>query len=58
MPVIDATEPAVAVTVGVAVFGETVRTGTLSLTLAAVGVAVLLAGIVLLDTSPLFRRLD
>ncbi|WP_236242669.1 DMT family transporter [Streptomyces sp. CC228A] len=58
MPVIDATEPAVAVTVGVAVFGETVRTGTLSLALAAVGVAVLLAGIVLLDTSPLFRRLD
>ncbi|MCH0541464.1 DMT family transporter [Streptomyces sp. MUM 203J] len=58
MPAIDATEPAVAVTVGVAVFGETVSTEPLALSLTAVGVAVLLAGIVLLDTSQLFRKLE
>lgn len=58
MPAIDATEPAVAVTVGVAVFDETVNTGPLSLSLTALGMTALLAGIVLLDTSPLFRKLE
>lgn len=58
MPVIDATEPLVAVTVGVAVFGETLRTGWLPTSLSALGVAVLVCGIVLLDTSPLLKRLE
>ncbi|MEW2630835.1 DMT family transporter [Streptomyces sp. NPDC048389] len=58
MPVIDATEPLVAVTVGVAVFGETLRTGWLPTSLSALGVALLVCGIVLLDTSPLLKRLE
>jgi drug/metabolite transporter (DMT)-like permease len=58
MPVIDATEPLVAVTVGVAVFGETLRTGWLPTSLSALGVAALVCGIVLLDTSPLLKRLE
>ncbi|MGA3489330.1 DMT family transporter [Micromonosporaceae bacterium DT55] len=52
-PVIDATEPAVAVTIGVVLFGETIRTGVLAGGVTIAGLLVLLAGIVLLDTSPL-----
>ncbi|MFY1669700.1 DMT family transporter [Plantactinospora sp. WMMB334] len=51
-PVIDAVEPAVAVVIGVALFGESVRAGWLAGTAAGAGVLLLLAGIVLLDTSP------
>lgn len=57
MPVIDATEPAVAITVGVALFGENPRVGPGPLGLATAGAALLLAGIVLLDTSPLLSAL-
>jgi drug/metabolite transporter (DMT)-like permease len=57
MPVIDATEPAVAVTVGVVLFGESVRVGWLAGSVTAFGLALLLAGIVLLDTSPLLKAL-
>ncbi|WP_156721401.1 DMT family transporter [Streptomyces apocyni] len=58
MPVIDATEPAVAVTVGVAVFGETIHTGWLPTSLTVGGIALLLYGILLLDTSPLLEKLE
>lgn len=51
-PVIDATEPAVAVVIGVVLFGETIRTGLVPSTVTVAGLLVLLAGIVLLDTSP------
>ncbi|GAB2590950.1 DMT family transporter [Streptomyces capparidis] len=57
LPVIDATEPVVATVVGVTLFGEAVRTGWLAGSLAAAGAAVTLAGVVLLDTSPLLRAL-
>lgn len=58
MPVIDATEPAVAVAVGIGVFGESVRVGWLPTCLITVGAALVVAGIVLLDTSPLLKRMD
>ncbi|MEU8348421.1 DMT family transporter [Streptomyces sp. NPDC048845] len=57
MPVLDAAEPAVAIMIGVALFGETIRTGWPAGAVAAAGVLLLLAGIVLLDTSPLLRAL-
>lgn len=57
MPVMDFTEPAVAVVLGVLVFGEEVGGGLLSGVAAAVGVLVLLAGVVVLDTSPLLAAL-
>ncbi|OEU96399.1 DMT family transporter [Streptomyces oceani] len=56
MPVFDAVEPAVAITVGVLLFGETVRGGWVAGPLTVAGTAVLVAGIVLLDTSPLLAR--
>ncbi|WP_274564738.1 DMT family transporter [Streptomyces spiramyceticus] len=52
MPVIDATEPAVAIAVGTALFGESVRLGWPMGALAAAGAALTLTGIFLLDTSP------
>lgn len=57
MPVIDAAEPAVAVILGVLLFDEEVGHGAVSGVLAVVGVAVLLAGVVVLDTSPLLAAL-
>jgi hypothetical protein len=55
MPVIDATKPAVAITVGVGLFHETVRVGLPAVAVTAAGAAFLLAGIVLLDTFPLLN---
>ncbi|MBO8200349.1 DMT family transporter [Streptomyces smyrnaeus] len=52
MPVIDSTEPAVAIVVGTVLFGEHVRLGWPMGAVAAVGAALALTGIVLLDTSP------
>ncbi len=57
-PVIDATEPAVAITIGVALFGETVRTGWPASGLTALGLGLLFAGIVSLDTSPVLETLQ
>lgn len=57
LPVIDAVEPAVAITIGITLFGETLADGTLRRALAAVGALCVLAGIVLLDTSPAIQRL-
>jgi hypothetical protein len=55
-PVVDVTLPAVAVGLGVHVFGEQVHTSAPALAGVAVGVALLLAGIVTLDTSPVVRE--
>ncbi|MCF6521998.1 DMT family transporter [Streptomyces sp. JJ36] len=57
VPVFDAAEPAVAIGFGIGLFGESVQTGWVALPVAAVGVALLFAGIVLLDTSPLLAAL-
>jgi drug/metabolite transporter (DMT)-like permease len=56
MPVMDAALPLVGISIGVALFNEQVRTGALALTGTAIGLALLLIGIVLLDTSSLIRR--
>jgi drug/metabolite transporter (DMT)-like permease len=55
-PVIDATLPLVAIALGVGLFGEHVRTSALGLAGALVGVALVLTGIVALDTSPVVRK--
>jgi drug/metabolite transporter (DMT)-like permease len=55
-PVIDATLPIVAITLGVWLFNEQVRTSLFGLTGGVVGVILLIAGIILLDTSPVVRR--
>ncbi len=57
MTVIDATEPVVAVTVGTAVFGEAVHTGWPVTAITAAGMALVAAGIVSLDSSPLIAAL-
>lgn len=57
MPVIDTTEPLVAVACGVTLFHESVRTGPLPVAVTLLGGAVVLTGIWLLDTSPLLRAL-
>lgn len=56
MPVMDATLPLVSISIGVALFGEQIRTGALALTGTGIGLLFLLSGIVMLDTSPLIRR--
>ncbi|GGY87087.1 DMT family transporter [Streptomyces poonensis] len=57
MTVLDAVEPLVAVTVGTAVFGETVRTGWPVGAVTAAGLALAAAGIAVLDSSPLIAAL-
>ncbi|MGH9105153.1 MAG: DMT family transporter [Acidimicrobiales bacterium] len=56
MPMVDALAPSVAIVLGIALFDEHVRGGPF-LAGVAVSLAVLLAGIVLLDTSPVVRCL-
>lgn len=58
MPVIDAVNPSLAIGVGVVIFGETVQTGTLHLLGTGLGLALLIGGIIMLDTSPLVRRVQ
>ncbi len=55
-PVIDATLPLVAIGLGVGIFNESVRTSTLGLLGGTVGIALVIAGIVGLDTSPVVRK--
>jgi drug/metabolite transporter (DMT)-like permease len=55
-PVIDAILPLVAIGLGVGLFGEHIRTTFLGLAGASVGLVLVLAGIVALDTSPVVRR--
>jgi hypothetical protein len=57
-PVIDTTLPLVAVGLGVALFDEPVRTSVLGIAGAVFGLALMIAGIVTLDTSPVVRRED
>lgn len=52
LTVIDATEPVVAVTVGMTVFGEMIRTGWPVSAVTVTGLALVAAGIVSLDSSP------
>jgi drug/metabolite transporter (DMT)-like permease len=55
-PVIDATLPLVAIGLGVGLFGEAIRTSLLGLGGAAVGLLLVIGGIVGLDTSPVVRK--
>ncbi|MEG3629092.1 DMT family transporter [Streptomyces poriticola] len=57
MTVIDATEPVVAVTVGVLVFGEAVHSGWPVTAVTVTGLALVAAGIASLDSSPLVAAL-
>jgi drug/metabolite transporter (DMT)-like permease len=57
VPVMDAMEPAVAVSIGVFAFGEQVGSSVAALGMEAVGIAALLAGIVMLDRSPVVAEL-
>ena len=57
MPVVDAVDPAVAIVFGIVVLHESIRTGPWLFGIAT-GVALLLAGIVALDTSPLIHCLQ
>jgi drug/metabolite transporter (DMT)-like permease len=55
-PVLDATLPLVAIAIGVWLFNEQIRTTAFGLGGAAVGIALLIIGIIGLDTSPVVRR--
>lgn len=55
-PVIDATLPLVAIALGVGLFNEQIRTSLLGLGGATVGLVLVIAGIVGLDTSPVVRK--
>lgn len=55
LPMLDAGEPAVAVLIGVLLFGEQLETGGARLPLAVLGMALVLTGIVLVDSSPTAR---
>ncbi|MET9443187.1 DMT family transporter [Streptomyces sp. NPDC006610] len=57
LPVIDATEPVVAVAVGTAVFGESLHTGWPVTAITVAGLALVAAGIVRLDSSPVIAAL-
>ncbi len=56
MPVMDAVLPTVSIALGIGLFGEHVRTTLFGLTGAAVGVVLVVTGIIMLDTSPLVHR--
>jgi hypothetical protein len=56
LPVIDAVLPATAIALGMGLFGETVNTSWSGLTGAGVGLALLIGGIIGLDTSRTVRR--
>jgi drug/metabolite transporter (DMT)-like permease len=55
-PLIDSVLPLVAIALGVGLFGESIRTSWWGLGGAAVGLALLIAGIIALDTSPVVRK--
>jgi hypothetical protein len=56
MPVMDAVLPMVSIGLGIGLFGEHVRTTLFGLAGAAAGIALLVTGIIMLDTSPVIRR--
>lgn len=55
-PVMDSTLPLVAIGLGVGLFGETVRTTAWGLAGSGLGLALLIAGILVLDSSPVVRK--
>lgn len=55
-PVMDSTLPLVAIALGVGLFGETVRTAPWALAGTGLGLSLLLAGILGLDSSPVVRK--
>ena len=55
-PLIDSVLPLVAIALGVGLFGESIRTSWWGLAGAALGLVLLVVGIVALDTSPVVRR--
>lgn len=57
LPVFDATEPTVAVVIGVTFFGEHLASGLWREIIASVAAVVVIAGIFLLDTAPAIKRL-
>lgn len=56
LPMLDAGEPTVAALIGVLLFGEQLEGGPVRLPLAILGMALVLAGIVTLDTAPSVQR--
>lgn len=58
LPIMDAMEPTVAVLIGVFAFGETVSTSPSALVFEALGIALLVIGIVTLDRSPVVHELQ
>jgi hypothetical protein len=56
MPVMDAVLPIASIGLGIGLFGEHVSTTLFGLTGATVGIALLVTGSIMLDTSPLLRR--
>jgi drug/metabolite transporter (DMT)-like permease len=58
MPVMDTANPSLSIAIGVAVLGETINTSPLHLAGAAGGLVLLLGGVVVIDTSPLVRRVQ
>ena len=55
-PVMDSTLPLVAIGLGVGLFGETIRTAPWALAGTGLGLVLLIAGILVLDASPVVRR--
>jgi drug/metabolite transporter (DMT)-like permease len=58
MPVMDASLPLVSIGLGIGLFGDAIRTTWWGLAGAGVGIALLVVGIIGLDTSPNVRRQD
>jgi hypothetical protein len=58
MPVMDALNPVVGISVGIVLFDETIATNGWHLPGAVLGVALLVTGVLLLDTSPLVLRVQ
>jgi drug/metabolite transporter (DMT)-like permease len=58
VPVMDAVEPAIAVSIGVFAFNEHLGTSPVELTFQAVGIVLLLVGIVTLDRSPVVLEMQ
>lgn len=56
LPVVNGVEPVAAVVLGLTLFGESIASGTLRYLGMGVGIIAILAGIVVLDTSPLIRK--
>lgn len=58
MPVMDAANPVLTAAVGVTVFGESIATGVWNLLGTALGLTLLVGGVILVDTSPLVCRVQ